>query len=104
MPDDVGLHVGDINAVIEMTIKGNDGLAEDISTASTKQIKLTKPAGSNITKNAEFTTNGSDGKLRYTTIANDLNEHGTWGARVYLVLGSGWDGHSSKTLFKVYPV
>ena len=33
MSDDVGLHVGDVNAVIEITVKGSDGLAEDISTA-----------------------------------------------------------------------
>ena len=102
--DDVGLHENDIGAIIEVTVKDPDGSAKDISDASTKQLKFTKPNGASMTKDAAFTNDGSDGKVRYTTVDGDLIPHGTWSCRVYLVLSGGWTGHTSRTAFNVFDV
>lgn len=103
MSDDAGLHENDIGAVIEITIN-EDGSAKDISDASTKQIKFIKPNGSSVSKDASFSDDGSDGKVRYTTVDGDLVPSGVWACRVYLVLSGGWTGHTSKTTFDVFPV
>ncbi len=103
MSEDTGLHVGDVGAVIEVTVNEN-GAAADISTVTTKQLKLEKPSGEVLSKDAAFTSDGSDGKIRYTTLADDLDEYGIWDCRAYLVFPGGWTGHTSKTTFEVFKV
>ena len=98
---DVGLHENDIGAIIEVTVVEPDGDAKDISSASTKQLKFTKPNGVVMTKDAAFSTDGSDGKIRYTTVEGDLTPYGLWSCRAYLVMG-GWTGHTSKCAFDVF--
>ena len=103
MSDDVGLHENDIGAVIELTVKEPDGSVKDISSATTKQLKFTKSSGVGMNKDAVFTTDGTDGKIRYTTVDGDLTPPGTWFCRAYLVL-NGWTGHTSRVAFDVYRV
>jgi hypothetical protein len=99
---DIGPHVNDIGSVLELTVKNCDGTAVDISAASTMQMKFTKPGGTVLSANGVFTTNGSDGKLRYTTVVGDLSERGTWKCRAYLAFPGGWSGHTSYDKFTVY--
>lgn len=78
----------DIGSVIELIIKVND-VALDISQAITKQIVLKNPAGTSVTKTAVFSGDGTDGKLRYVTVTNDLASAGLWQAQAKIVLPSG---------------
>ncbi len=92
------IHVGDIGTVFERTVKDQDGNVVDVSTATTKDFIYTKSDGSKVTKDTEFTNDGSDGKLRYVTIADDLDIEGDWKLQVHVVLpgiGEWWSDISS---------
>ena len=56
------IQVGAIGLVITLTITEDD-VAVNISSATTKTIKIRKPDGTVLAKTAAFTTNGSDGKV-----------------------------------------
>ncbi|MGE3341495.1 MAG: hypothetical protein AB7J46_06400 [Candidatus Altimarinota bacterium] len=89
------LHVGDVGVVIRLTVQ-EDGSAKDISTATTKQIKIRKPSGEIVTLTGSFTTTGSDGKLEAETTSTDFDELGEYRAYAYLVIGD-WSGHTGST-------
>ena len=85
------IHVGDIGTVFEVTLKdeGNSPEIVDISTATVKELIFRAPNGTVTTHAAAFTTDGTDGKLQYTTIsASDLSISGDWRIQVHIVLGS----------------
>lgn len=99
------IHLGDIGTIFRVTIKDQacDGTSSvlDVSSASTLQMKFKSPSGTVSTKNAGFTTDGSDGQVEYTTISGDLNEAGEWKLQVYIIMPSGsW--RSDIGTFSVY--
>lgn len=73
------IYEGDYGQPIEMTIKDVDtGQAADISGySSLQELVFTKPDGSVVAKTAEFVTDGTDGKIDYTTESGFLTE-GFW--------------------------
>jgi hypothetical protein len=96
------LHVGDIGTVIT-ALCHDGGVPVNISSASTKIIKLQDPGGNTTDKTAEFGTNGSDGILIYTTITGDLDEEGEWILQAQVVLDTG-QRTFDKRRFHVHPV
>lgn len=95
------IHVEDIGTIIELTVKEGAAIV-DTSTTTTKQIVLMKPDGSTLTKTAAFVTDGTDGKIKYTTIAGDLSVAGDWQVQGLLTYGTGtW--HTSTESFQVHP-
>jgi len=82
------VHLNDVGTVFVVTVK-DDTTAVDISAATTKQIIFMAPDGGKLTKAATFTTNGTDGKMQWTTVANDLDEPGTWKIQGKVVLTAG---------------
>jgi len=82
------IHVGDIGTVLRVTVKDGDD-AVDVSTATTKTIILEDPSGNNSDKAATFTTDGTDGKIQYTTVSGDLDERGNWSIQAKVVMPSG---------------
>lgn len=94
---------GDIGTPIELTITSDGTTAINISAATTKQITLQAPDGTEATFTASFTGTGVDGKLRYTTTAtSDLAQTGNYLAQAYIVEPTGaW--HSSIFRFRVDP-
>lgn len=93
---------GDEGTHIELEIQ-DDGVTVDISTASVKNIKLTKPGGPTLTKAGQFSTDGTDGLLFYSTEAAVMVGEGLWSARAYVEIGS-WKGHSTVYNFLVREV
>lgn len=91
-----------VGLVVTFTVK-RDGIPLDISTASTKNLLFNPPSGSLLTKAGTFVTDGTDGKLRYTTIAGDLDEAGVWEVAADIVM-TGWDGQTSAERFMVHEV
>lgn len=77
--------IGDVGTVFETTIVDQDDLVVDISLATTKTLKFRKPDASTATKTASFVTDGTDGKLKYTTVTNDLDQAGDWKAQAVVV-------------------
>ena len=90
------MQVGDIGTIITLTIQNTSGSIVNVSSATTKQIRLRKPSGEVLNKTASFTSDGSDGKIQYTTISGDLDESGRWEMQAVVVLALGtW---ASKTI------
>ena len=93
------IKVGDWGTAIELTVQEN-GVAVDISGATTKTITFYKPDGTHVVKTAAFTTDGTDGKMRYTVTADELNQSGTWRAVGWIVTATGgW--HTDELAFDV---
>lgn len=89
-----------IGVLIEYTVLDTDGDALDISGATTKKLVFKKPNGVVITKDADYVTDGADGKLQYASIAGDLLPSGLWTVQAYLVR-SGLDGRTEVGQFRV---
>lgn len=87
------LHLDDIGTIIRVTIQDTSETcvtaALDVSTATTTDLIFKKPDGTKVTQTGGFTTDGTDGKIEYTTIANDIDQIGEWKIQVYLVLPIG---------------
>jgi hypothetical protein len=86
--------------LIEFVVLDDAGAPLDISGASTKKLYFRKPNGITISKDAEYTTNGADGKLQFSTTANDLSPYGLWQVQAYLIK-SGLDGRTETATFNV---
>ena len=94
------IHLNDTGTVFQLTIQKPDGTAYDLSSATTKEIVFVSPVGSFNTKAASFTTNGTDGKIKYTTVSGDITVIGEWKLYVHIVTPT-YDRRSTMTGFKV---
>jgi hypothetical protein len=96
------IHVGDIGTAFIVTVKDEDEAIVDVSTATTKQIIFKKSDGSVVTKTASFVTDGTDGQIKYVSVADDLDVAGLWYLQAFIDFGSTeWKSDIRK--FKVYP-
>ncbi len=102
LSDDPQVHVGDTGTVLLVTVVDQDGAPVDISAATTLRIYLTRPDRTTVTKTAVRDTTGTDGKMRYTTQAGDLNQDGTWKIQGYVAGASGWSGSTREVAFQVF--
>jgi len=94
------IHVGDVGTVITLTIKDVNEII-DISSATSHQIFLRKPSGKTVTRICIPVTDGHDGKIKYTTVENDLDEDGNWEIQAKVTLLSGtW--YSDRGIFHVH--
>jgi len=95
------IRLGDIGTAFEIGLT-EDGNQFSIADALTvKQIKFKKPDGTTVTKAASFTSDGSDGLLRYVTVDGDLDMTGAWQMQAYVEKLS-WQGHSEIHYFHVH--
>lgn len=98
------IHEGDIGTTLKAIMRNGASIV-DISSATTKNIKLKKPSGAVITKAGSFTTDGTDGQLEYVTISGDLDESSLtiqWEIQAHIITPTG-EWHSSKEKFSVFP-
>ena len=95
------IHLNDIGTIFEITVQ-DDGAVVDISGATTKEIIFKKSRGDVVTKAAVFSSDGTDGRMKYVTVANDLDERGQWELQAHVVLASG-DWRSDVDVFTVHP-
>lgn len=84
------LQLNDIGTLIKITILDENDEVVDISSATAKTITFKKPSsGTTVVKTASFFTDGTDGILKYVTLAADLDEVGTWRLQAYVSLSTG---------------
>lgn len=97
------MHVGDIGTVIEVIVTDKtSGEIVNIESATTMQIIFKKPDETTVTKTAAHSTDGTDGKMFYTTIADDVDQDGHWKYQGYVVMpGGSWKSDVLK--FYVFP-
>ena len=98
------IHLGDTTKFI-VTVKDENGNAIDISTATKKQLIFRRPTGDLVPKDAQFLTDGSEGKMYYLTTKDDLDMIGdnddAWEVRAYIEMGSDLRWHTDITPFTV---
>jgi hypothetical protein len=82
------VHIGDVGTIFQLTVKDQDNDVVDISVASTLNIIFRKPNGTNVTKTAVLTGDGTDGKMQYTTVADDLDDDGLWKLQGFVDFGT----------------
>lgn len=83
MEDIKRLMLGDVGTTIKIRVVEDD-LPVDVSACTSKQIIFEKPDTSVVTKDAEFTTDGSDGYIEYVTVSGDLDQTGLWSLQGYI--------------------
>lgn len=89
------IQLDDIGTIIRVTIEDPPGTPVDVSAASIQEIILTSPSGVKKTKTSVFDGTGVNGKIRYITIAGDMDEVGRWHVRGHVIIPTG-DFHSIK--------
>jgi len=96
------LQLGDIGTPIILTIYRKDGTIEDhLDSVDNMDIVLKRPSGVVTFHNASYVTDGTDGMIQYFTIADDIDELGTWHVQAYLEWIGVWEGYSTVKSFNV---
>lgn len=93
------LRAGDEGVDIEVTITSGGGIFS-IQTATVKEIVFVSPTGARLAKTAAFSTDGKDGRLKYTTVAADFTEVGRWSLQAHITIG-GKDLRSTEETLEV---
>lgn len=83
------VHVGDIGTILELTIKDQDGVIVDLSAITLMELDVIDPDGNRDTKTPIFKTDGTDGILQYTTVADDIDEVGEWRLQAFVRFAAG---------------
>ena len=87
--DQTLLVVGAVGAPMTATIiDPATNAALDISAATTMQFKVRKPDATVLTWAATFVSDGTDGKITYSTVDGDIDAAGTWLLEARIVLPS----------------
>lgn len=104
------LQAGVIGAVIRVTCvqpqtpaeksSGAPRVPVDISATILKELIFRKPDGSVITKTAQFSTNGLDGALQWSTVAGDVEPWGTYMVQPNIAI-PGFTGRGQRVPFEV---
>ena len=71
------IHKADAGYILITTIK-SDGTLVDISSATVKTYRFEKPDGTTADVSAEFNTDGTDGKLKYTSLIGTFDQNSDW--------------------------
>lgn len=82
------ISVGDVGTTLLDTVTDSSGVV-NLSTSTVRKFIFTKPDGTEVEKNASFYTDGIDGKLKYTTIIDDIDIAGMWQYVVKVTFTSG---------------
>lgn len=98
------IHVADVGLVITATIQDGGNIV-DVSSATgagTKMITFQRPDKTTFQVAASFVTDGTDGKIKYTTLSTDLNQAGAWTLQGVVAVTSG-TFHSDYSFIQVFP-
>jgi hypothetical protein len=94
------IHLGDVGTDLIGLVK-EKGVVLDISAATDMMLYFKPPSGTVKEETAALYTDGTDGKLVYTTVADWLDEIGIWEVQAGFALGS-WSGRTSVGSFPVF--
>jgi len=95
------IHVGDIGTAFRVTLYDCD-VVVDLTGITTAEITFQKPDESTVTKTASiYVGDPTLGVIEYITLANDLDQEGSWKLQAHVVIPTGeWRSDTEK--FKVY--
>lgn len=98
------IHYNDIGTVVLVTVKdcvSGTSTVLDLSSATSLELIFKSPSGTSVTQTASLYTDGSDGKIYYTSVDGDFDEVGTWRIQCKIGIGGG-TFRSDVGTFKVY--
>lgn len=91
----------DTGVCIPVEIRRGDNTVESLlGSATALKMYFRKPSGESIQRTAVLVNDGSDGLMKYTTVAGDLDEVGSWLVQAGFTLG-GFVGRTSHATFYV---
>ena len=93
------IHKGDVATIMRVMIVDQDGVAVDLSGATTKDILFIGP-GRKITKETSFQTDGTNGVLDYVIVEGDISAFGKWTKQWHIILPTG-EWHTTAVEFPV---
>ena len=82
------IHVNDVGTQFLVTVTDGSS-AVYISSATTKELIVKKPSGTKLTKATAFSTDGTDGKMKYNIGSDDLDEAGSYKLQGKVVISDG---------------
>lgn len=87
----MAFRLNDIGTILTVTITDDAGDPVDISGAEPGDISFIflKPDNTKLTKTATFSTDGTDGVVRYTTVDGDLDVAGLWHIQGFVNISDG---------------
>lgn len=87
------IHVGDIGTVflvqVQECIDGNSIAPVDLSDATAVYLAFANHQGRTFRVPANFTTDGTDGQVQYSTVTGDLDAEGRWRLQVLVETPEG---------------
>ena len=98
------IFVGDIGTVFSARILDENDAVVNISTATTLEMRFRKPGGIVVVQTAILETDGSDGKMRYVSIASDIDTDGAWRSQGHVSFPGDLNYSSSIYQFTVDPI
>lgn len=93
---------GNVGMVFTATITENS-TAVDISGATGTGFVFTRPNRTTVTVASTFVSDGSDGRVTYSSTSGLLSVPGVWRYQAYINGVGAWSGHSESKHFRVYP-
>lgn len=100
------IYAGDVGTVFRARILDQNNEAVNISTASLLEMRFRNPDGTVTAKTASLDGDGSDGYLRYVTVADDIpvGSEGAWRSQGHVQFPGGLNYSSSLYQFTVEPI
>jgi len=97
------IYTGDVGIDIILTVTSPSGEAMDLSSATKKILHMNRPGvNGHFDKTLSFVTDGTDGKVKYTTESGILNLPGSWHVQAYFEFPGGQKWHTGMAHFHVY--
>ena len=84
----MAIHRGDIGLVVEVQFTCN-GVPDTIPADALLEMRFFKPNGQSMSRPAVLSTDGTDGKIRYTMVDGDLDYAGRWMYQGFVTLVGG---------------
>ena len=97
------IHAGDVGTELEVVFLTPAGLPFDISSATVREVNLQRPDGVSVVRSGTLTTDGTDGRMDYTTTTGDFPVPGYWHVQGRVAFADGTILHSQRIRVRVWP-
>ena len=102
MSQEPQIFVGQL-VTLTFTIKNQDAGIVDLSIALTRELVFKHPGAAPLVVTATLVTDGTDGKVKYTTLATDLSIPGIWKVQADIAVDANNSYPSTIAEFEVFP-
>lgn len=83
------IYLGDVGTSFEFTILDQEGNVVPLTGTGTFKLRFKRPRGERLEVPATLVTDGTDGRIRYVTVAGDIDEAGKWKVQSFVQTSQG---------------